>query len=78
MPIGMNQLLVSGIQYNKSNNKQNISNESYFISLRYRNLVYKSWMYFEVEPFIEFDQKNNFRREVGIAISITSYCGPSK
>lgn len=70
-----NQLLVSGAQYNKSNNKEDISNETYYLSLRYRNLIYKSWMYFEVEPFIEFNQIRNFRREYGIALSLISYYG---
>ncbi|WP_114326357.1 hypothetical protein [Candidatus Colwellia aromaticivorans] len=74
-PIGKNQLLVSGVQYIKSNNKEDISNESYYVSTRYRNLIYKSWMYFEVEPFIEFNQLNNFRREAGIAFSLISYYG---
>ena len=70
-----NQLLVSGFQYNKSNNKEDISNESYYLSLRYRNLVYKSWLYFEVEPFVEFNQIRDFRREYGIALSLISYYG---
>lgn len=74
-PTGKKQLLVSGIQYIKSNNKEDISNESYYISTRYRNLVYKSWMYFEVEPFIEFNQLHNFRRQAGIAFSIFTYYG---
>ena len=74
-PTGKNQLFVSGVQYIKSNNEEDISNESYYISIRYRNLVYKSWMYFEVEPFIEFNQLNNFRREAGIALSLISYYG---
>jgi len=74
-PTGKNQLFVSGVQYIKSNNKEDISNESYYISVRYRNLIYKSWMYFEVEPFIEFNQLNDFRREAGIALSLISYYG---
>lgn len=69
------QLLVSGVQYNKSNNKEDISNETYYLSLRYRNLLYKSWMYFEVEPFVEFNQVRDFRREYGIALSLISYYG---
>jgi len=72
---GLNQLLVSGVQYNKTNNKLDISNENYIISTRYRNLLYKSWMYFEVEPFVEFNQLNNFKREVGIALHLISYYG---
>jgi len=74
-PTGEDQLLVSGVQYNKSNNADDIPNESYFISIRYRNLMYKSWMYFEVEPFVEFNQANDFRTEVGIVLSLISYYG---
>ena len=69
------QLLVSGAQYNKSNDKEDISNESYYLSVRYRNLIYKSWLYFEVEPFVEFNQIKDFRREYGIALSLISYYG---
>ncbi len=72
---GRKQLLVTGVQYNKSNNKLDIPNESYVLSTRYRNLIYKSWMYFEVEPFIEFNQLNDFRREAGIAFNLLSYYG---
>ncbi len=74
-PTGINQLLVSGAQYIKSNNKEDVSNENYYISIRYRNLVYKTWMYIELEPFIEFNQLNDFRREAGIAFSLISYYG---
>ncbi|GIC76985.1 hypothetical protein [Moritella sp. F3] len=74
-PTGEDQLLVSGVQYNKSNNADDIPHESYFISIRYRNLLYKSWMYFEVEPFTEFNQSNDFKTEVGIIFSLISYYG---
>lgn len=74
-PTGENQLLVSGVQYNKRNDADDITNESYFISIRYRNLMYKSWMYFEAEPFVEFNQENDFRTEVGIVLSLMSYYG---
>jgi len=72
---GREQLLVTGIQYNRSNDRLDISNDNYVISTRYRNLIYKSWMYFEVEPFIEFNQLNDFRREAGIALNLISYYG---
>jgi len=72
---GHNQLLVSGVQYNKSIDKYDVPNENYIISMRHRNLIYKSWMYFEVEPFIEFNELNDFRREVGIALNLISYYG---
>ena len=72
---GRDQILVTGVQYNKSNNKLDISNENYVVSTRYRNLIYKSWMYFEVEPFIEFNELNGFRREAGISFNVISYYG---
>lgn len=72
---GREQLLITGVQYDRSNNKLNISNDNYIISTRYRNLLYQSWMYFEVEPFIEFNQLNDYRREVGIAFNLISYYG---
>ena len=74
-PIGENQLFVSGIQYSRSNDEDDIPSDSYFISVRYRNLLYKSWMFFEIEPFVEFNQANDYRDEVGIALSIFSYYG---
>ncbi len=72
---GKNKLLISGAQYNRSNNKEDMSNKSYFISIRYRNVMYKTWMYFEVEPFIEFNQVNNFKKDVGIALSLINFYG---
>ncbi len=65
------QLLVSGLQYNRNK----YSNESYLASVRYRNLIYKKWMYFELEPFLEFNQVNEYKTEVGIALRIIGYYG---
>ena len=73
--VNKKQLLVSGIQYNKSNNKYDESNETYYLSMRYRHLAYKSWLYIEIEPFLDFNQVRDFRREFGIAISFISYYG---
>jgi len=63
--------LISGIQY--SNNEY--SEESLLVSIRQRNLLYKDWMFFELEPFIEFKQENNYRREFGLAIRLIAYYG---
>lgn len=73
--IKKHQMLVSGVQYNKSNNKYDISNETYYLSIRYRGLAYKSWLYAEVEPFVDFNQVNDFKREFGVALSLLSYYG---
>lgn len=75
LPSGPNQLLVTGMQYVRNNNSDDISNDSYNVSMRYRNLWYKSWLFFEVEPFIEFSEVNDYDRQVGIALSMISYYG---
>ncbi|MCP4412723.1 MAG: hypothetical protein GY808_09190 [Gammaproteobacteria bacterium] len=65
------QLLVSGLQYNRNK----YSHQSYVASVRYRNLIYKKWMYFELEPFLEFNEVNEYKAEVGIALRIIAYYG---
>lgn len=68
---GKTKELVSGIQY--YNNERSF--ESLNVSIRQRNLIYKDWMFFELEPFIEFKQENSYRREFGIAIRLIAYYG---
>lgn len=63
--------LVTGIQYNNNKN----SNESWLLSVRHRNLIYKKWLYFELEPFIEFDQEKEYHREFGIALRLIGFYG---
>jgi Tfp pilus assembly major pilin PilA len=63
--------LVSGIQYSNNEN----SEESLLLSIRHRTLLYKDWMFFELEPFVEFRQENDYRREFGLAIRLISYYG---
>lgn len=62
---------VSGIQY--TNNKY--SQESLFISYRLRNLIHKDWLFIEFEPFIEFRQERDYRRDFGMAIRLITYYG---
>lgn len=68
---GETKELVSGIQYYNNDN----SEESLLVSIRQRSLIYKDWMFFELEPFIEFKQENDYRREFGIAIRLLAYYG---
>lgn len=63
--------LVSGIQYSNNQN----SDESLLLSIRQRNLIYKDWMFFELEPFVEFKQEDNYKRAFGIAIRLIAYYG---
>ncbi|PAJ74021.1 hypothetical protein CJF42_12795 [Pseudoalteromonas sp. NBT06-2] len=65
------QLLVSGLQYSYKKD----SNESYLASVRYRNTFCKKWMYIEFEPFLEFNQINRYKTEVGIALRLIGYYG---
>jgi len=65
------QLLVTGLQYNKNK----YSEESYLASIRFRDLFYKKWLFFELEPFLEFNQVNNYHTEVGIALRLIGYYG---
>lgn len=63
--------LVSGIQY--FNNEY--SKETFLVSIRQRNLLYKNWFFLEFEPFLEFEQENDYRREFGLAIRLIAYYG---
>jgi hypothetical protein len=65
------QLLVTGLQYNYNKN----SDQSYLASVRFRDLFYKKWLYFELEPFLEFNQINDYKTEVGIALRFIGYYG---
>lgn len=69
--IGNSTELVSGIQY--FNNQY--SEESLLLSIRQRSLIYKKWMFFEFEPFIEFKQENDYKRELGLALRLIAYYG---
>jgi len=64
--------LVAGLQY--FNNED--SEERYLASIRHRSLLYKQWLFFELEPFLEFKQEQNYRRELGLAIRLIGYYGP--
>jgi len=68
---GKTKELVSGIQY--YNNERSF--ERLNVSIRQRNLIYKDWMFFELEPFVEFKQENDYRREFGLAIRLIAYYG---
>lgn len=73
--INQKQLAVSGIQYTRDNNEQDIALDSYSVSIRYRRLVYKKWLFFEAEPFIEFNEIKDYRREGGILLSLITHYG---
>ena len=65
------QLVVTGLQYNNNKNAQ----ASYLASVRFRELFYKKWLYFELEPFLELNQINDYKTEVGFAVRLIGYYG---
>ncbi|MGL1959543.1 MAG: hypothetical protein OCD00_19870 [Colwellia sp.] len=69
--LGKEQTLITGVQY--YNNKDAI--ESVLLSFRYRDLFHKKWLYYEVEPFVEFDQERDYYRSFGIALRLIGYYG---
>jgi len=63
--------LVTGIQYFRNEH----SKEQFLVSIRQRNLLYKKWLFLEFEPFLEFKQENDYRRELGLAIRLITFYG---
>lgn len=63
--------IVSGLQYFNNEN----SKESLLVSIRHRSLIYKNWMFFELEPFLEFKEENDYKRELGLALRLIGYYG---
>jgi len=47
--------------------------DKYKLSYRYRFNALKSWLFFEVEPFIEWAKEDNFNTDPGIALRIEGY-----
>lgn len=47
----------------------------YTLSWRYRQQWSRSWLYFEVEPFVDYLQKLHYQNEKGIALRIISQFG---
>ncbi|MCQ8878693.1 hypothetical protein NQT69_11830 [Pseudoalteromonas shioyasakiensis] len=48
---------------------------NYTLSYRYRQQAQYSWLFFEVEPFLEYREELNYRDEVGLAIRLIGYYG---
>jgi len=47
--------------------------DNYTLSYRYRFNAYKKWLYFEVEPFLEWQEANNYSTTPGIALRVEGY-----
>lgn len=48
---------------------------SYTVSYRYREQFLHSWLYYEIEPFIEYRELRHYNDEIGIALRFIGYYG---
>ncbi|MBE0365840.1 hypothetical protein PULV_b0518 [Pseudoalteromonas ulvae UL12] len=48
---------------------------SYNLSYRYRQQFKHSWLFYEIEPFLEYREEFDYRDEVGIAVRLIGYYG---
>lgn len=42
----------------------------YNLNIRYRELIYSYWLFFEVSPMLEFERTLNFKKDAGLMASI--------
>jgi len=47
--------------------------DKYKLSYRYRFNALKTWLFFEVEPFVEWGKENNFSTDPGVALRIEGF-----
>lgn len=47
--------------------------DNYTLSYRYRVNTYRRWLYFEIEPFIEWPEDEQYRATPGIALRVEGY-----
>ena len=47
--------------------------DKYTLSYRYRFNAYKEWLYFEVEPFVEWLEEDNYHTIPGIALRVEGF-----
>jgi len=55
------------------NNQQGFLVDKYTLSYRYRFNALREWLYFEVEPFVEWPEEQHYTTTPGIALRIEGY-----
>lgn len=50
----------------------------YFFSVRYRQRVFRSWLFFEIEPFVDGIREDGFNTNPGIAFRVEVWLGDSR
>ena len=65
---------VTSLQVEGEVNSENGSKiNNYILSYRYRFNAFKKWLYFEVEPFLEWPEEENYSTTPGIALRVEGY-----
>jgi len=65
--------LIGLVSQGRYASKQGNYTEKYNLSYRYRFNALRSWLYFEIEPFLEWEKKNNFATNPGIALRVEGF-----
>ena len=70
---GILGLVVEG----KKNEENSYFIDKYALSYRYRFNAYRSWLFFEIEPFIEWPEERDYKTVPGIALRVEGYFNKS-
>ncbi len=61
------------VTYGEKNSKRGFVADNYKLTYLYRANAYRKWLYFEVEPFLEWSEQDNYSTTLGIALRIEGY-----
>lgn len=59
--------------HGENNAKRGFVADNYKLSYLYRANAYRKWLFFEVEPFLEWSEEDNYSATPGIALRIEGY-----
>ena len=57
----------------KSGDEQGGTVDNYRVGYRYRFNALTDWLYFEIEPFLEFPEQENYKKTPGIALRVEGF-----
>jgi hypothetical protein len=61
----------------KKNEENSYFIDKYALSYRYRFNAYRAWLFFEIEPFIEWPEERGYKTVPGIALRVEGYFNKS-
>ena len=57
----------------EDNNDRGFVADNYKLSYLYRANAYRKWLFFEIEPFLEWPEKEGYSTTPGIALRVEGY-----